>query len=244
MLAIDKNYPGIQGIGFAKHIAAQQRDAHILEVRSEGFPDYQIKPTGDRDEYTSIIYLEPFDWRNRRAFGFDMFTAPVRREAMIMARDTGAPSISGKVTLVQETNQEVQNGFLMYLPVYQAAMPPATVEERRAELGGYIYAPFRMRDLMRGILGSDQFSSVRLEIYDGAALHNEDELYDSAGSSQPRMASAFTVIEPLVIDGRTWTIRFSSLPAFDAAIDVQKPRLILSAGILVSLLFSVAVWSL
>ncbi|WGR90817.1 CHASE domain-containing protein (plasmid) [Bradyrhizobium sp. ISRA435] len=152
-LAIDRDYPGIQGVGFAKHIAAQQRHAHVLAVRSEGFPDYQIKPGGDRDEYTSIVYLEPFDWRNRRAFGFDMFTEPVRRQAMIRARDTGAPSISGKVTLVQETDQGVQNGVLMYLPVYQTAVPPATVEERKAGLVGYVYAPFRMRDLMQGILG-------------------------------------------------------------------------------------------
>jgi signal transduction histidine kinase/DNA-binding NarL/FixJ family response regulator len=243
-LAIDKNYPGIQGVGFAKHILAQQRNVHVLAVRSEGFPDYHIKPAGDRDELTTIIFLEPFDWRNRRAFGFDMFTEPVRRAAMILARDTGAPSISGKVTLVQETDQGVQNGFLMYLPVYQTAVPPATVEERRAGLVGYVYAPFRMRDLMRGILESDQFSGVRLEIYDEASLLEENELYDSAGPSQPVMASAFTAIEPLAIDARTWTIRFTSLPAFDATIDVQKPRLILSAGLLVSLLFSVAVWCL
>lgn len=243
-LAIDKYYPGIQGIGFSKHIAAQRRNAHVLAIRSGGLPDYQIKPGGERDEYTSIIYLEPLDWRNRRAFGFDMFTEPVRREAMIMARDTGAPSISGKVTLVQETGQAVQNGFLMYLPVYEAGVPPATVEERRAGLVGYVYAPFRLHDLMRGILGSDRLSNIRLELYDGVLLREEDALYDSAGSSQPQMASAFTVMERLEIDGRTWTIRFSSLPTFDAAIDVQKPRLILSAGLLVSLLFSVLAWSL
>ncbi|WP_407166015.1 CHASE domain-containing protein [Bradyrhizobium sp. ORS 111] len=244
-LAIDRDYPGIQGVGFAKQIAAQQRHAHVLAVRSEGFPDYQIKPGGDRDEYTSIVYLEPFDWRNRRAFGFDMFTEPVRRQAMIRARDTGAPSISGKVTLVQETDQGVQNGVLMYLPVYQTAVPPATVEERKAGLVGYVYAPFRMRDLMQGILGTGQLSSLRLEIYDGVSLQAEDELYDSADPSQPQISSAFTVIDRLEIDGRTWTIRFSSLPTYDAAaIDVQKPRLILSGGLLVSLLFSVVVWSL
>ena len=65
-LAIDKHYPGIQGIGFAKRIAVQQRDAHVLQIRFEGVPDFQINPGGDRDEYTSIIYLKPFDWRNKR----------------------------------------------------------------------------------------------------------------------------------------------------------------------------------
>ena len=243
-LAIDKNYPGIQGIGFSTHIGARMRDAHVLAVRSEGFPDYQIKPEGDRDEYTSIIYLEPFDWRNRRAFGFDMFTEPVRREAMIRARDNGALSISGKVTLVQETDQGVQNGFLMYLPVYHSAQPPDTVEGRRASLVGYVYAPFRMRDLMRGILGSEQLTSLRLEIFDGPSLDEEERLYDSVDPSQGWAASALTVTEPLEIDGRTWTIRFSSSPTFDSAIDGQKPRVILSAGTLVSVLFAVAVWSL
>ncbi len=40
--------------------------------------------------------------RNLRAFGFDMYSEPVRRAAMEAARDTGAAALSGKVVLVQE----------------------------------------------------------------------------------------------------------------------------------------------
>lgn len=149
-LAIERNYPGIQGIGFSERVLARDREAHVARIRAAGFPDYRIRPEGARGEYTSIVFLEPFDWRNKRAFGFDMFSEPVRHEAMTRARDQGQPAVSGKVILVQETKEGIQNGFLMYLPVYRPGASVGSVAQRRAALLGYVYAPFRMRDLMQG----------------------------------------------------------------------------------------------
>ena len=112
---------------------------------------YTLSPKGDRDPYTSIIYLEPFNWRNQRAFGYDMFSEPVRHSAMEQARDQGKTSISGKVVLVQETDKQVQSGFLMYLPVYKKDSTPVTLEERRTQILGWVYAPFRMGELVKQI---------------------------------------------------------------------------------------------
>lgn len=78
--------PGIQGLGYAQWIPAEQLASHLTAMRVD-FPEYTIRPAGERDDYTSIIYLEPFDWRNQRAFGFDMFSEPVRRAAMQSAMD-------------------------------------------------------------------------------------------------------------------------------------------------------------
>ncbi len=118
-LETQKQYPGIQGIGFSVHIPAARLDAHLSTIRAEGYPDYAIRPAGVRAEYTSIIYLEPLDWRNQRAIGYDMFSEATRRAAMERARDTGDTTISSKVTLVQEDGKEVQTGMLMYLPYYK-----------------------------------------------------------------------------------------------------------------------------
>lgn len=136
-LDIDKYYPGIQGIGFSLRIPPGRKAGHLAAIRAEGFPNYSIRP--ERPEYTSIVFLEPFDWRNQRAFGYDMFSEPVRRLAMERARDAGLPSVSGKVTLVQETEKGVQYGFLMYLPVYSGGEIPPTMAERRTALLGYVY---------------------------------------------------------------------------------------------------------
>lgn len=242
-LNIDKNYPGIRGVGFSQYIRSSDLEQHLREIRREIDPAYVIHPSGQRAEYTSIIYLEPFDWRNQRAFGYDMFSEPVRRQAMERARDSGSPSVSGKVKLVQETDMRVQHGFLMYLPVYRQGAGLASVEQRRAALSGYVYAPFRMDDLMQGILGTEQLPDMHLEIFDGTASR-ENLMYDSQEdpAGLPVQPSAFSAAGPLEFNGRTWTLRFNSLPAFDATIDVQRPRTILVSGFLISVLFAAAVW--
>ncbi len=57
-LDLDRNYPGVLGVGFSKRIRAEDRAEHEDAIRSEGFADYAIRPAGERAEYTSIIYLE------------------------------------------------------------------------------------------------------------------------------------------------------------------------------------------
>ncbi|WP_353850005.1 CHASE domain-containing protein [Accumulibacter sp.] len=53
-----------------------------MAIRADGFPEYALRPPGERRHYSSIVYLEPFDWRNQRAFGYDMYSEPVRQRAM------------------------------------------------------------------------------------------------------------------------------------------------------------------
>lgn len=214
-LRIDVNYPGIQGFGFALRIPPEQGDVHIRAIRAQGFPKYTVTPPGKRSETTAIIYLEPFDWRNQRAFGYDMFSEPVRREAMARARDTGNSAASGKVTLMQETNQGVQNGFLMYLPVYRKDTPLASVAQRRSALVGYVYAPFRMNDLMQGIQEHDRLTDIGLQIFDGESPSLDSTLYDGvAGTAAARRSGSPVLVatEHIAVGGRIWTLNFVTLP--------------------------------
>ena len=110
--------------------------AHEQSVRDEGFPDYRVRPEGPRDGYTSVVYLEPFTGRNRRAFGLDGFTEPIRRAAMEFARDRGQVATTRRVTLVQETETDVQPGVIIFFPVYEGGRDPGSEEARRAALTG------------------------------------------------------------------------------------------------------------
>jgi diguanylate cyclase (GGDEF)-like protein/PAS domain S-box-containing protein len=239
-LKIEKNYPGLQGIAFVQRIHAADKDAHIRKVHMEGFPQYDIRPAGERDEYTPIVYIEPFNERNQRAFGYDMFTEPVRRAAMTHARDSGETTISHKLKLQQETDHDVQAGFLMYVPMYRNGSI-GTVEERRAALVGYVTSAFRMNNLMEGILGKD-FANVALEIFDNAKTANDSLMYSSAPSNA--LDNSFSAERTLNIGNHFWTLRFTSLPAFQQTIDRQKAQFVLIAGICFSLLFFALVRSL
>ncbi|MEO6437300.1 MAG: CHASE domain-containing protein, partial [Tepidisphaeraceae bacterium] len=167
-LALTERYPGIQGIGVSGRATAGELPNLVEQMRREGFSDFAVRPSEPRDAYHAIVFLEPLDRRNRQAIGYDMFTDPTRRAAMERARDTGNAATSGKVTLVQEIDEAKQAGFLIYVPIYFTKTTPATVEQRRQTLGGFVYSPFRADDLLAGIFGTERFASgIRFSVYDG-----------------------------------------------------------------------------
>jgi two-component sensor histidine kinase/CHASE1-domain containing sensor protein len=236
-LDLDRRYPGIQGLGFGLRLAPAEVAAHEAAVRAEGFPDYAVRPaTPARDEYFSIIYLEPFTAMNRRAFGYDMATEPVRRAAMEAARDGGEPVVSGRVTLVQETGTDVQPGFLMFAPFYDRALPAATVEERRRALRGFVYSPFRVRDLGRGVLGG--VDDIHYQIFDGDRVDPAALLVDGAWSfTRPAPPPGDLVRTSTVhIGGRAWTLRYQPGPGFRPTAGAGQPTLIAVGGVLIDLL--------
>lgn len=232
---LDQSYRGIQGVGFSLYIPKENLATHLSEMHQQGFPDYVIKPEGDRDEYSSIIYLEPFAGRNLRAFGYDMYSEATRNAAMAQARDVGDVIISGKVRLVQETRADVQAGFLAYYPVYRNAALTQTVEQRRAALVGWVYSPYRMNDLMTPILAKELIA-IRLQIFDGEEVSDAHLLYDSEqGTSVDAMAStdSSTHTQKLELSGRYWTLRYTALPGFAATqrfssgwVDLATPMLV------------------
>ena len=211
---IDKELPGVQGVGFSLLIPRKELAKHLVEIRSNGFPEYKVRPEGERELYSSIIYLEPFAGRNLRAFGYDMFSEPVRRKAMERARDTNNPALSGKVTLVQETDRDVQAGILMYVPVYHKGMPVETVEKRKAALYGWVYSPYRMKDLIQGILSKNDLEKekkLHLKIFDGENCVPPALLFECHPDAENNLWPDvhFSRLIPVDINGTRWTLSFT-----------------------------------
>lgn len=237
-LKLSERYPGIQGIGFSKWIPQEKLEQFIQSMRQQGFADFQITPLGQRDIYTSIIYLEPFDWRNQRAFGYDMYSEPTRQKAMIRAHDTGLSALSGKVTLVQETDQDVQAGALLYTPVFQYT-------EHAQKFLGWAYSPLRMHNLLNSVLiqkHADFIDRIGIAIYDGPVAAAESLLFTSQFSENPDEQS-LQELRQLELAGQIWTIKAHSLPGFIET-GASKETIILFSGLLFTLSLTVLVRTL
>jgi len=237
---INKNLPGIQGVGFSVIIKKEQLQQHIQQIRKEGFPEYTVRPAGDREIYTPIIYLEPFVDRNLRAFGYDMYSEPIRRKAMEQACDNDIAALSEKVVLMQETDKNLQAGTLMYVPVYRKGMPINTIEERRKAVLGWVYSPYRMVDLMQGILGSRDLNDnnkIHLQIYDNDSISQNSLLFDNQGKYTIGHTdkSVETLTIPIVFNGKKWTLQFSK-PNGQFAYFESKVLVVLLSGFIISLL--------
>jgi signal transduction histidine kinase len=233
---IDRNLPGIEGYGFTKIIPPDQLEQHTQEIRNEGFPAYSVYPEGQREIYTSIIFLEPFSGRNLRAFGYDMFSEPVRRRAMEYSRDNDVAMLSGKVALVQETGQDEQAGTLMYVPVYRTDIPFSTVEERRAAIKGWVYSPYRMNDLMHGILGrwdEIQQDRIHLKIYDDS-ISTQSLLYSSRSALIRDEFPVRMITTPLDFNGTKWTLLFTQ--SGRPSLYNGNVIIVLSSGLIISFL--------
>lgn len=247
-LQLPQELPGVQALAFAEKVTPSQLREHERRIRSDGFSNYSVTPQGQQELYFPITLIEPFDERNQRAFGFDMYSEPVRREAMSRAMDTGLATVSGLVQLKQEDPQNPQPGFLMYQPVYENGIDPGNVQDRRQAIRGFVYSPFRAVDMMRNVLGLEKIA-VHFQLYDSPTLSASAHIYDSYPNSQAREQSSsvghqHTAIVPVELLGRTWTARFESTPEFDAEVHSQLPNLILIAGGVIDLLLFLTIISL
>ena len=246
---LSQNYPGIQGVGLSLVVPKADLVRHTEAIRKDGFPTYTLSPAGERDLYTSIIYLEPFVGRNLRAFGYDMYSEPVRRAAMNLARDLDDVTISGKVTLVQETDKDRQAGFLMYVPVFKLAQPftdaPfATQDQQRSNIQAWVYAPFRINDLMAGVFG-ELGGDLDIEVYDGTEPSPDNLMFDSSPNHEYRTSLAELRTQSLMeIGHHKWTLRVLALPGFETRLGAGKSGTVLGAGIFVSALLTLLVGGL
>src|SRR5450830_574297 len=241
-LRLDETSPGIQGVGFVLRVPDGEKATHTAKIRAEGYHEYTIYPAAPRDEYMAVIYLEPFWGRNRRAFGYDLASEEVRRSALDQARDTGEPALTGLVELLQEGKDGNQAGFLLFIPIYKNGLPRGSVEERRESLLGYVYSPFRVEDMMRNVLVNVD-SSVGVEVFDGKEIDNKNLLFSSVQNNNgvsPRYVSS----RQMDFEGKSWTLRFTSLPTFEALSNNVISHMIFAAGIAVTILLTFVVTNL
>ncbi len=132
----------------------------------------------------------------------------------------------------------------MYLPIYQKDADLDSVEGRRRGIVGWVSAPFRMPDLLKGMAQRD--SDINLAIYDGnpesggSLLHGATQL-----PAAPEGAlQGLRTTQQMDLGGRTWTLVMQPLPPFEQRFDDSDNDLFAAMGAALSLLVGGLVWVL
>jgi PAS domain S-box-containing protein len=237
-LELKENYPGILGLSFNPRVLKAEKDAHIAAVRKSGILRYAIKPEGDRDSYTPILFIEPFTGMNQQALGYDTYVDMVRRAAMMEASDSGNAILTGKIELQQQGA-----GALLFLPIYSQDTPVELPEEHRGTALGWAVAVFNIKSMMDSMLSSilgEYDLSIDVELYDGEMASAGALLYDSDGIPHigNHSSSEYQSIQHIKFGERTWTVHLSSLPPFEAySQKTTATKLVTGAVILTLLMF-------
>jgi diguanylate cyclase (GGDEF)-like protein len=242
-LQLDANFSGIQSIGVVEWVTAPRKHGHLAAMRTAGFPGYAIEPDGLRQVYAPIVQREPASL-NRAVPGGDVWLDPVRRLAIEKARDSGMAAISGKVQLKVDTESNAPPSFIMYLPIYAPGQVHDSVDQRRAQVIGWVYAAFHMNDFMAGLYGT-QPPGLTLAIHDGTDTSDASLLYSSGGGtamSESTGRAAASATEYMVVAGHNWTLALSTQKAFESRYGRGMETETAGAGIVLSLLLALLAW--
>jgi two-component system, OmpR family, sensor kinase len=172
------------------------------------------------------LHLEPYSRNKIPSVMADIQADPTAQRARYRARDTGLSVASGKI------GEEM---FVLYVPVYRLDFPTRTVEERQQSLFGYVYSPFRVRELVTGIFGSefDKHSPVHFEIYDGESLSPETLMFSN---EKIPSESRFSQVLPLHFASHRWQVKTYSGRLIDDTIGRFAALFVVISGMAVTLL--------
>jgi len=280
-IGLQDRYEGMQVLGYARRVESAGKDEFVEEL-SQTFdetelPEPALRPEGERSDYFPITFVEPLDEANRSLIGYDAYSNPEHRAAMDRARDTGDPQATSKDYVLIEASEgsradlALEEGFVVYLPIYREGEPADTADERQRALAGFVVGSLAAEGLLRGTFRETFDPSVDFEVYDGERLTSQNLLYDDdgvlraaetqtppedVGSSAGPIeevtgspirelggASAFFDFDQLYVAGREYGLYFEALPEFEDG-GSWLPLFVLLSGMAVSLLLFGITWML
>lgn len=240
---LPNEFTGVRGMGFIQHVQRSELSAFQASVKADEAPQFAIRTLedGGHDDLYVSKFIEPLA-HNIGSVGLDMGSESLRRAAIQRAVDTGQPTLTPSLALVQDLQHSA--GMLMLTPVYQNGANPSTVELRRSTLLGLFFAPIVLSELfdtMPDVLDK----RVSFDLLDDAGARGGPLLFDSshpeaqlANLPTPSLGHRFSHTQPLVLMGRALTLRVNSTSQFEATIDYSPVKLTLGAGALLSVLLA------
>lgn len=232
-----REFPGIPGLGFIERIPRALLPEHLARERADHAPEFAVKTRGDAPELFVVTRIEPIA-RNRQAFGLDIGSERVRREAAERAIESGNLALTGPIALVQD--EQHGSGWLLLLPVFLPDQAPTNAAERQAALMGLVYAPIRAAGVLAPLV---DFAKKRLQFRLLDGTEDGQLIYDSARATPQALGHVplLTSRWPLQIAGRKMTLQIASTPLSEAQLSGWASSVVLLAGISLSLLLGIAV---
>ncbi|MCV2352853.1 response regulator [Paucibacter sp. B2R-40] len=237
-------FPGVRGFGYIEHVFRAELERFLAAERADGEPGFAIRQLAElhHPDLFVIKLIEPAA-HNIGALGLDVGSEALRRAGAELAADTGLPTISGAIVLVQD--QTKSPGMLLYVPVFRRGVPLDNPEQRRAALLGLLYAPIVLNELL-GDMPDVKSGRIDFELYDarpGAALgapifDGDGHVRALAPGQSDSTGRRFSHQRGLTIVNRPLTLRMNSTPQFDASLDHSTPWLLFGAGALVTILLA------
>jgi len=234
---------GTLGLGYARYVPQADKSTFEASLMATYGQAIQIHPAGLRTAYAPLKVLQamdPTDHHNHQAIGYDLFSEPHSREALIKAVTTGNPALSAKLDSGQNTSTDQAPEITLYTVI---RMDPKALETSQTnELGnvwGWASSPILIKDMMEAAqrnINNPNLTGSTVMLFDGERPSHFGRLYDPTDSfGTPRLSDPN--YQKIKVGGRTWLVGVQltrALPGPDGLHWIQA--VILAVGSLLSAL--------
>ncbi len=218
-LNLPLRYPGIRSVSYAHRVPASAKAKFERQLHSDpglvrrGYGNVVIKPAGERPEYFVITYIEPLH-ANKSALGFDLAADAERMALLERARDTGMPTLSGRLVLAIDPTQS-ETGVVMRLALYRKDAFVPDAERRREAIIGMANVTFVVHELAERMLSGEGYEKFTLSIHDAGYVDSTSkpapqELYSNAALRPPQAGAVFKDSVYVDTGQRRWEFKFSA----------------------------------
>ncbi|HUI96549.1 MAG TPA: EAL domain-containing protein [Xanthobacteraceae bacterium] len=241
--------PSIHSFSWVPRIMRTERTTYEQAAVRDGIvgygvksvtPDDRLVPSPERDEYLPVFFSSVAQ-RQSAIYGIDLASQPAVLSRLEAARDNDRLSVVPDFAL--HSSAARAHAFLFSLPVYRAGLPHGTVEERRANLLGFVHGAFLTEDTFDEIIRSNT-APTGLDLYlfagdappDSLPLHSQVSGAGERPAHPPTLATVtggVHVANTISAGDAHW--RFVAVPVAGGPMAARHDRawLVLAASLLI-----------
>ncbi len=138
--------PGIKGISWNPLIKPNEVAAFEHNMQ-QNYPDFKVKgtPLAPADPLVVVQYIQPLA-SNEEALGYNVYSHPVRKKSMQMAKNLRTNIATDIIQLVQLEKNDP--GFLIFSPVFQSVDPTDDSMGSYDSLKGFVVGGFQVSAIL------------------------------------------------------------------------------------------------
>lgn len=246
-LGLESRVPEVLNIAFTRYLKAADKAEFEQRVRADrsmdprGYPDFAIRPAGERAEYFVADYLWPMA-DNIQVHGLDISAQPVNLASMRHSMQSGEAVVSAPFDLLQFSTRPT--GIVIRLPVFRHGHDRAPGADRAADFLGSVAVTLRVVDLFQRLEREGRMQGLRVSLTDqGSSIASQADaqarvVFSSMPTGTPTPAS---FQRNLPVYTRMWRLDFAPDAPFLSDSERQVPWMMGAASGVIALLLAALV---